>query len=365
MRKRINFFIILSVLSANIIYSLSLFAKEDAKEENEGFLPIPVVLYTPETGIAGGLAFMYFHNPDANNEKIKPNVIKSSVLYTEKNQIKAGVRFERYFNGNAMKLELGLDYEKMPLFFYGIGANTPSYNEELYSMLKYGGKGRFIAKTCPNFYYGGIFEYYQFDMLEKKKAGIFDCENILGSQGTIASGIGMIANWDSRNKLFFPTDGAYWESKMMLYSRAYGSEYDFLLLDMDYRRYIGLGGRNVLALQGILKSRFGDVPFQRKSHIGGTDMMRGYYQGRYIDDQYIACQTELRYHIWWRFAGTVFGSIGQLAPRINKFSTHNLKLAGGFGFRLLVDTDELLFLRADIAFTEFGPQLYLEALEAF
>ncbi len=364
MRKSINIIIILLVVFSNFVYSYAETKDSIEKKSTVGILPFPFVIYTPETGLAAGVSFMYFHNADSENEMMKPNVFQVSGFFTEKKQISSYLKLERYFKGNDKKLQIDLEFQDMPLYFWGVGPNTPSSNEELLSMLSYGAKVMYIMKTQEYLYFGPYYEFYNYDV-ERQVGSILYCNNILGNNGSTVSGLGLVANWDSRDKLFFPKRGTYWDTKLLFYSKAYGSDHNFMMIDMDYRRFFGLGGRNVLALQGVFNSRFGDVPFQKKAMIGGSNMMRGYYIGRYIDDQYIAAQAEFRYHIWWRLAGTVFGSMGQLAPSIDKYSTHNLKVAAGFGFRFLVNTDELLFLRADFAITEFGPQIYLEALEAF
>jgi outer membrane protein assembly factor BamA len=365
MRKIVNIIIILIAITANVINCFANDESNTEKIETEGILPFPYVLYTPETGFGAGISFMYYHNPDSENILIKPNIIQLSGLYTEKNQISSYLKLERYFNGDEMKLELNLTYQDMPMDFWGVGTNTPDSNEELFSMRTYGGESFFITKSHKYLSLGGHYEFYRYDITKKHPGGLLDLENIRGKDGTTISGFGFKSIWDSRDKLFFSTEGTYFDSKLLLYSKFYGSEYNFLLLDLDYRRFIGLGGRNVLAFHGILNSRFGDVPFQKKAMIGGSKMLRGYYLGRYIDNHQIAVQAELRYHIWWRFAGVVFTSMGQLAPEPSKFSTHNLKASAGLGLRFLVDKDELVFLRADFAITEFGPQIYLEALEAF
>ena len=94
-------------------------------------------------------------------------------------------------------------------------------------------------------------------------------------------------------------------------------------------------------------------------------MMRGYYEGRYRDNNYLALQVEYRQYFWKRFGFVVFTSVGDVAERVTSFSLRNLKETYGFGLRFLFDEKQKINLRMDIGFGVGTSGVYFGMEEAF
>jgi hypothetical protein len=75
------------------------------------------------------------------------------------------------------------------------------------------------------------------------------------------------------------------------------------------------GRKSVLALQAVATMTAGDVPFYMLAQLGGPNVMRGDYEGRYRDRELLAVQLEYRFPILWRFGGTAFAGIGMVRRR--------------------------------------------------
>jgi hypothetical protein len=102
--------------------------------------------------------------------------------------------------------------------------------------------------------------------------------------------------------------------------------------------------------------------------LGGGDLLRGLYRGRYRDRHLAAAQAEYRMPLFWRFglagfveAGTVAGDLGGLAP----LEEGALKLGGGLGLRFTVNAEKRLACRLDVGRSEGGTQFYFTFDEAF
>lgn len=125
--------------------------------------------------------------------------------------------------------------------------------------------------------------------------------------------------------------------------------------------------RDVLALHAVGYFATGDVPLVELAPLGSGQIMRGYYEGRYLDRDYLAAQAEYRLNFQdfpLSFVG--FAGAGLLAPKANQFSLNRLRTAAGLGVRLLVDPKERLNLRADFALTGEGDfNFYIQIGEAF
>jgi outer membrane protein assembly factor BamA len=121
----------------------------------------------------------------------------------------------------------------------------------------------------------------------------------------------------------------------------------------------------VLAYQvfGYLSS--GHVPLLEQGALGGSELMRGYYEGRYLDRTYAAAQVEYRLPITNRFGVVGFASAGRVAPRLREFNFQGLHPAAGAGLRFKLVKAENLNLRFDAAFGDTGGTFYFNVAEAF
>ena len=68
----------------------------------------------------------------------------------------------------------------------------------------------------------------------------------------------------------------------------------------------------------------GQSPFYLLPALGSDEMMRGYYNGRYRDRNFIAGQTELRYRLSDRIGIVGFLGTGEVAHSSFSVSTLNL-----------------------------------------
>jgi len=167
---------------------------------------------------------------------------------------------------------------------------------------------------------------------------------------------------DRKKGTFYPTAGFSTELKGL----RYGFEESFYSLTLDHRRYMSVYGDHVLAYQFLFHTSAGEVPFQMMAELGGPEMMRGYFEGRYLDRCYAAGQVEYRFPVYRRLEGAAFFSAGSVAPEITGFEAHRIALAGGAGLRVIIDKNERVPIRLDFAINrEGGMSFYLSLLQAF
>ena len=139
-------------------------------------------------------------------------------------------------------------------------------------------------------------------------------ETVTGYQGGDLFGAGINLVWDRRDNLFYPTSGHYQFIKFIVYTEP--SDYTFTTFELDVRHYKKLFKNQVLATNLYLKNVSGNAPFYELPALGGHQRMRGYFQGRYRDKNYVTLQTEYRQYFWKRFGFVAFGGIGEKVPFI-------------------------------------------------
>ena len=95
-------------------------------------------------------------------------------------------------------------------------------------------------------------------------------------------------------------------------------------------------------------------------------MLRGYYDGRYTDNNLFGVQAEYRFPLKGRFGMVLFGAIGKVGKEAAEvFNFKQLKPAVGTGVRYAIDKKEKLNLRLDFAFGERSSGVYFNIIEAF
>ncbi len=335
---------------------------ENKIESRDGFYPVPILFYLPTTGYAVGGAALYYNNPEPDNPNRFPDIIGGFATYSTKKQIQVGVRSNYFYGQNDYRFDMDAAFFRTPKEFWGIGG--PIQKEDV-TYDQYRVRIDFLFAIKKNFYIGPFMWYEKFVLHSYKEGGMIDTLGLLGSMGVVTSSFGLEMALENRDSLFFPTKGYYIETKALFYRTYFGSDVDFFRFDLDLRYYTGFIKHQVLALNAILNHTSGDVPIQMMPKLGNYQMMRGYPQGKYTDENLWAAQAEYRVPLWWKIGASAFVGIGQVAPEISKFNLNDIKVAFGYGLRYMLDKSQHLNVRLDIAHSIEGTFVYFTIQEAF
>ena len=94
--------------------------------------------------------------------------------------------------------------------------------------------------------------------------------------------------------------------------------------------------------------------------------MRGYYSGRFRDQDMMVLQTEYRLPVKGRFGLAFFGSFGSVANKLKEYQLSNFKYSYGGGIRFALNKKERLNLRIDYGIGKGkNSGLYFQIGEAF
>lgn len=125
-----------------------------------------------------------------------------------------------------------------------------------------------------------------------------------------------------------------------------GSSFNYNRIAFDFRKYFSYK-ENILALNVYSIYSDADLPFFQMGILGGQHKMRGFYEGRYRDNNLLVFQAEYRRHLFWQLGLTVFADAGQVAARYDRFNTSNWRYTYGAGLRLMIDKAQKINLRVD------------------
>jgi len=357
-------FLLLGGLQVPALASSS--GEEPAKpEKKSGFTGMPVVYYTPETRWAwgaGGLAYF----PVTKDESVsRPSNVTISAIFTQNKQYTLDLNPDFYFR-RGYHFQFDLQYAKFPDKFFGIGNDTPDSLEEPYTSRYWKLRIEALKTTFGAVNLGVQYFFDSVTMTEVQPGGEMAGGAVTGSSGGLVSGGGLFMTFDSRDSIFFPTRGSFHQVSAMGFGRALGSDFTFGRFCLDARRYVRFSPSRVLAFQSVLLFQTGQPPFWRMGMLGGDDGLRGYYLGRYRDNDLITFQAEFRWvPVFWRIGLAAFAGLGEVADRLDGFRIDGFKYSYGVGLRFVLSPRQRLNLRLDYAFGSGSSAVYFTAAEAF
>ncbi len=340
-------------------------AADTTSRSRLGIVPLPVLYYSPETGIAGGAAVQGSYRSDTADRAARPSSALVDIIYTAKKQIITEIIPDLYFLHSDVNVSGSLRYLNYPDKFFGIGNNTPESAEELYTAKWFGMALDTYRRVWESFSAGPSLYYDHWTLSDVQPNGELSSGRITGTAGGTTFGVGAVARWDTRNNIFSPTRGWYLQAMFRSSSRNMLSDFDFTYATVDLRWYTPVSEHSSFAAQAVTTTTAGAPPFYRLAALGGENTMRGYYLGRYRDRKVLACQGEYRFPVLWRIRGAAFAAMGDVASTMSQFNLHDVKFSGGCGLRYVLDDEEGIAIRVDMGFGRQTSGLYITFNEAF
>ncbi len=335
----------------------------------EAFKPrlvaIPFVYYSPETKLAFGGGGVLTFRVGREKAKTRASSVWAFGTYNLARQFQVVVKPEIYFSRNSFFVSGNIRYERTPQKFFGVGSDMPDSAEESYTprvvTFEVGVKKNFLG----HFFAGVQFDFEQMTMENVEPGGMLEEGEIPGSRGGLLSGFGVSIDWDTRDAVIFPRAGVFLQFTADTYGAMTGSDFTFTSLKLDFRKYVPISADQVLAIQALLRSGNGEVPFHKLALIGGESLLRGYYRGRYRDKDILAVQAEYRVKVWKRIGVAGFAGLADVFPRLSDIRLDHLKYSVGTGVRYMINKREGTNLRMDMAWGKGSFGLYFTAQEAF
>lgn len=330
------------------------------------FVILPLVTYAPETRWGfGGTAQLFFRFK--NDSLLHPSIGGITTLYTLNRQFIVSPQWDVFFYKNKGRISGAFLYQRYPDWFYGIGNQTSERARERFTADYIMFKIRNTWKIYHRLYLGPQIRYEQLYRMHTEPGGLFATEQVTGRKGYVASGLGVALIADSRDNILFPFSGYYIVFSHHTYPSRMGTTFPLTSITIDSRYYWNIISSHVLVFNAYAQFHSGQhIPFKMMAMLGGPQLMRGYFQGRYRDRNAIVLQMEYRFPIWWRFIGVFFASAGDVFNQSSSLMLQTLKIAGGAGLRFTVDAQERINIRFDAAWGRFRSQgFYLSLTEAF
>lgn len=334
----------------------------DVSHHKVQIIPLPIVYYTPETHVGYGLLGACLFRAGAN---ARTSNIDVAAVYTQNHQLVLDQLMTLFTRDEKYLIKANLLYTQFPEFYYGIGNDTRPDHRELISYSSFRTYLKVLRQVKPGWFLGVQNQYFNTFNVKRSSTTQYPDNTLIGGLGSRTHGVGLVSIIDTRDNIYSATRGWYAEVSGLGYRQALGSDFTFTNYLLDLRHYRSLGPKTVVAGQLFLNINEGTVPFKQAATLGGSTLMRGYYNGRYRDNDAIVMQAEIRQQIVGRLGGALFVAVGDVAHQVNDFSIQDAKMTAGAGLRFLLSRKEHVNLRVDAAFGRNTQGLYFNISEAF
>ena len=366
--RRATVFLALALLALTSppTVTLAVEAQEDSGYVRHfDWIAYPYLFTSPETGLAfGGGGIAYF--PLSQDSTVKMSTVTPSFYYSTTNQYDVTIIPELYF-GHWLYLYSYFSFGDYIDKFYGYGPDSPEIENA-----EYRHQSRIILLNVQpaiskRLRMGLYMRWLRRVITDERSNPYLLNDAVTGAAGGNSFGVGFAMSRDTRNHRFDPYDGLLAELRGVYYPKALGSDFDYNKYEADLRWYSSLGGgeNHILGVQFLGIMTFGDPPFYDGALLGGKQIMRGYYLGRYRDNKLLAVQAEYRTQLFWRIAGVAFLGMGNVAERIPDFRVRTMLYSGGLGLRYKFDLMEKIYLRLDVGWGKSTSGVYFDVLQAF
>ncbi len=318
------------------------------------------VSYTPSTNFGiGALAMGVFRLKDdlelAPSHATLQGAASLTGFYTVGSQ-------GRLVLDRAMRtIEYKMNFSSSPRDMWGIGYDAALYNPSVeYTEQRYSLKGRYLEPIFEGGYIGG-----DIDLSYTNAKSLENIAYINGqSKEIFAAGVGLSFRYDTKDRSINASRGLYADVQAMIYPQVatnFGQSV--------WRTTVNLSGYQPVwggaTVAGDLYAEFcsDGTPWAMLARMGDTQRMRGYYAGRFTDNNMVTSQIELRQRVWQMIGVAAWVGAGNVFSDLNKFDIEHTLPSYGVGVRF--DLSESIRFRLDYGLGRDTSGFVISLNEAF
>lgn len=315
-----------------------------------GFLPIAIPITEPAVGLGLALGITHFHDKpkvvpsqDASSRVIMPSTTVLFGAGTENGTWAMGLGHLGVWNDGRIRYLGAAGYASLYLDWYGksdaFNGRSISYTNDVFFLYQ----KIMFQMGDSNFHIGPLYRLLSTDAefgFSTFSSRIPDAE----LQST-TSGVGLELSYDSLDHPFSPTRGI---RSGITYSRQaewLGGDFNYGELATYGIIYVPFTDQLVLGVRADGRFNIGDSPFYDLPML----QMRGILVGRYVDNNAVLLEAELRWDITRRWTLVGFGGVGRVADSVDSLLDADNHASVGAGIRYLLAEQYGLRMGLDVA----------------
>ncbi|MDO6620055.1 BamA/TamA family outer membrane protein [Shewanella sp. 10N.286.51.B2] len=352
-------------------------------ENAYGFLPVPILITEPAVGAGGGLMGLFLHETDEEKELRKQKALESidggaQLIPAAMTLVGGGATANgtwfafaghrhswlndsiRYTGGaGAAKANLDIYTNLGGLLPEGQNLKFDTTTEAYFAMQKL----QFRVADTPLLL--GLKQLWSVSSVSSSNAVVdWFLQTALGDKHT-TSGLGLVAEYDTRDNMFFPKKGYILSAEYMLYDEALGSDSHYGTLDTSGEFYFPIAKKWTFAVAASYQELY-----EKDTSLSPTTKpyvdLRGVSAFRYQGDQVGTLQAQLMYHIDHRWTVSTFYGYGQTETETESIQDSSDSVnAYGVGFRYQIARRYGIHMGVDVAASEEERALYFNLGSGF
>jgi hypothetical protein len=350
-----NWIAIAIALTAILMNVEAVRATQPAQESRPWQLvPLPLLFYTSDTGIAGGGLLVAIHQDDEGTETFS---LTTAATLAQVGHAELSSSVDYHLPRSSWKVEGSLGAFHSPETLYG------TVNQD-YLLTRLEVETALLHRIRAGTYLGafGRAGSYRYD----------DLEELEPESGTTLQA-GTVLRHDTRDNPRYPLSGTVMELQPLAGLSRTGENTAFQQVALDLRRFFALHRfptpcrerPTVLALQSTATFSTTGTPRHALPSIGGQRLLRGYAADRFTAHHAAALQGELRIPLADRLALVAFGAVGVAHDVLDHLPVSEPRPSGGGGVRFAMNRDRDVNLRLDTGFSPEGMRIYITLMEAY
>jgi hypothetical protein len=327
--------------------------------EFRGMLPVPVIITEPAVGTGGGVVGLYFDQPlgealkthlSETGKPIPPNITAIGGFGTENGTWGGFFGHRHTWDSDRWRYLGGIGKASINFDYYGLLDQPRALNVDGWGFMQ-----QLLGRIGQSDLFLGA--RYAWLTVQPRFDGPWPAALPRPEVDAVRIGrLSFMADHDTRDNLFSPSDGHFLEAEAVAASPSLGGSTSYQQLVLKAFNWSPVGKDFVLGLRGEAQFSRGDIPFFAKPFV----VLRGIPSARYQDDNVAVAEVEG----WWqatpRWSLLAFGGAGKAWGERNGFSDTPARGAGGVGFRYLIA--RLLGIHAglDVARGPEGNAVYIQ-----
>ena len=352
------------VLSGLILFiAVSAGAADETDNDDRGknFAVAPIVISNPNIGSGLGAAGMYFFDIGDWRAEDPRSSVQAIGAYTNTDSYFYGLLSSLYLRQDSIRCNFGIFQATINNEY-----EIPWGGEAKFSTGALAVLGKATYRAWDNVFIGG--QVLVIDVsYDPDTPADGDYLDLVGAEDSTTTGIGPVISYDTRDNVNYPSTGTLAEVKGYYKPEAWGNETDYAVGDLAVNHYIGLTEKHILALRVYGRTGTEDTPYSDKSRLGQQSDLRGFKSGEVSGRTILSGQAEVRWQFTDKMGAVAFAGLAKLwDDDLEDLITEDLYYSGGIGFRYMLNTDQKINFRIDVAIgNDNNEGVYVGIQEAF
>jgi hypothetical protein len=322
-------------------------------------IPAPIFSHSAEAGNVFGLAKFNVITLSKFDKVSANSYITEMVTFSTLGQININGATELNWHEGKYMVMGSFNYKRQPEYILGIGNDVKLKDIELIEITRFKVINYGFIELAKDLYVGLGINLTNYTDVKTDSTSFLIRDKISGLKGGTSIGIGVSAVYDSRDLRTNPSKGTFIALKTMTFPSFLSNPYLFSSINFDFRTYFNPWYHHIIALQATTSYRSGDVPFYELALMGGSNQMRGFYEGAIRDKVLVDAQLEYRMPVWKIFGITGWVGTGRVGKSYSDLALDGFWFSYGGGLRIKVDSEHNTNLRFDYGFTGHGINAFI------